>query len=313
MSRRAVLSDPVVVRSFLYLDAERVRSLAAQLLGGVPETHTQDRSHEVGGAAKAEAGLLKFLRASGEADYRYRRSSTETSSLHHQVYVQFEEVLFEKGALEEIGDGFDFAAWTPSHFEDGAFFRARGRVQIADYSRTIETMQGFPSLLKAFATIQTTNIQNEVEAGKITAAEGALKKRELQQLQNTVKGFSVDSLAALGRAMYADGALRVKVHATGAPALHVIVGTGKPESLLVELGNEGLMQSPDTTEWTVVGQISAASLTGGLNTIPTGNAIEDAIEGMTNGFRGLVKTGNAATFPVMECTPIAIYRETHVG
>lgn len=307
------MSEPVVVRSFLYLDAERVRSLAAQLLGGVPETRAEDRSHELGGVAKAEAGLLKFIRASGEADYRYRRSSTETSSLHHQVYAQFEDLLSEMGALEDVGEGFDFDDWTPDHFADGAFFRARGRVQLADYTRTIDAMQGFPDLLKAFATIQTQNIQNELDAGKITQPEATLKKRELQQLQSTVKGFSVDSLAKLGRALYAGGAVRLKVHPTGAPPSHVIVGSGNQESMLTSLGNEGLLQSPDTTSWTVVGQMSAAVSSSALQPIPTGNAIEDAIEGMTNGFRGLVKTGNAATFPVMECTPIAVYRETWVG
>ena len=44
-----------------------------------------ESGHEVGGGLTAEAGLWKFLRAQGEADYRYHRAASETRSLHHHV------------------------------------------------------------------------------------------------------------------------------------------------------------------------------------------------------------------------------------
>ncbi len=303
-----------LIRDFLYLDVEALRSLTAQLLGGVPETLERTREHEAGGTATAEAGLLSFLRASGEAEYTYRRSGTETQSLHHQVYTRFEESLSEKGALEEINDSFDYESeWIVDRFSDGAFVKARGRIQLADYSRTLAAIEGFPKLLKAFNAMQMLNIKNSVDAGQLLPEEATAQRRQLQETENATKKIPVEGILALGRNLYSEGEVRVKVQTSGAPDGHVLVGTGRVGNLLAPLGTEGLVQTPDAAEWVAVGQVATGVPTAELKPIHTGNALEDSVQQVGSALRELVKTGNAAIFPAFEFKPLAIYREVQLG
>lgn len=299
-----------LARDFLYLDAEALRSFTAQLLGGIPETRVQESEHSAGATGKAEAGLLSFVKASGEADYRYRRSGSETQSLHHQIYTRFEEALFERDAIELVDSDFDFAGnWTVDHFLDGAFVKVRGRVQFTDYSRTLHSIEGFPKLLKAFNALQMINIKNAADAGEISPEEATAQRKQLTENENAVKKVPVEGILALGRNLYADGQVRVKVHPTNAPEQYVLVGQGQLDSLLGQLGSEGLIQTPDSAEWVAVGQIAAGVATTTLRPILTGNGLEDAVQQVGTALRELVKTGNAATFPAFEFRPLAVYRE----
>jgi hypothetical protein len=304
------LEPEIFVRSFLYLDSERLRSYSAQVLGGVPESHTIETEHDMGAGGKAEAGLLHFIKASGEADYRYRRSSNETSSLHHQIYTRFEEILAQRGALEVIDGNFSYAdEWTMDHFSDGSFVKLRGRVQLVDYAKTIASMESLPQLYKAFGSVEMMNIKSNADANLISPEEATARRKDLASRENEVKKMPIADIAKLARSLYAEGEIRIKVHPAGAPDEYVVVGTGSSESLLVPLGSGGLVQSPDLTSWVAVGQISAAAESNALKPILTGNGLEDSFEAVSASFRVLVKTGNAAVYPVFEFMPLAIYRE----
>jgi hypothetical protein len=92
----------MLLRDFIYLDTERVRSFSAQLLEGVPDSATREAAHEVGADATAEAGLFSVIRGQGGVDYRYHRSASETRSLHHHVYTLMEEALDKAAFITPI-------------------------------------------------------------------------------------------------------------------------------------------------------------------------------------------------------------------
>jgi hypothetical protein len=300
-----------VIRDFIYLDAERLRSFAAQLLGGVPEVSSRETGHETGGAGSAEAGLWSFLRAQGELDYRYHRTSTETRSMHHQVYSLFEESLDGDGRIEVIDDRFDYDAhWHPEHFADGAFVMIRGLVRCTDYSSAIEALAAFPALIKSFKAIQLSNIKTAADSGSIGQEEATAQRRELNDIEKVIKDGQVNQLTHLGRTLYKEGDVRIKVLPAGAPSDHILAGVGSFSGFLDSLGAGGITQSPPAAQWVTVGQISAAQHEGGLPPMPTGNAMEDAIEGMGSSMRELMNVGTSAIFPAMEFVPLAIYRQT---
>ena len=299
-----------MIRDFIYLDAERLRSYAAQVFGGVPEETSKESGHEAGGAATAEAGLFRFLRAQGEVDYRYHRSATETRSMHHHVYSLFEQELSDSNLITDIDRNFDYETqWEPETFEDGSFMRARGLVRCTDYGAAVQSMSAFPAVLKSFKAIQLANIKSAADSGDINPEDATNQRRELNEMEKGIKDAQVNQLVHLGEVMYGSGDIRIKVRPAGAPSDHILAGKGRAESFLNGLGAGGVTQSPPVSEWVVVGQVSSAQDDGDLTPMPTGNGMEDAIEQMNSGFRELVNAGTSAVFPALEFVPLAIYRE----
>jgi hypothetical protein len=121
-----------VLRDFIYLDWEKVRSLAAQLLEGIPEEEKRERRHESGAKGRLEASALNLLKGGGEIDYRYFRSSNETRSLHHHIYSLFEDALIEKSIVTVIDEDFGAERWASKSFYDGQFVLASGLLRIMD-------------------------------------------------------------------------------------------------------------------------------------------------------------------------------------
>lgn len=121
------------LRDFVYLDWERVRSLSAQLLGGVPQDATRESGHDMGAKGQVRSGIPIVLDGRGEGDYHYYRTQNETRSLHHHVYSLFEKRLVERGAVTEVNADYDFDEWTEDGFRDGQFVRVTGLVRLMDY------------------------------------------------------------------------------------------------------------------------------------------------------------------------------------
>ncbi|MBM3471688.1 MAG: hypothetical protein FJX75_00265 [Armatimonadetes bacterium] len=93
---------PKLLRDFLYLDMERVRSFIAQLLEGVPETLHKGSGADVSVEGGIEGSLPFLLKGKAGADYRYFRSQDETRSLHHHAYTLFEKHLAESDRLRFV-------------------------------------------------------------------------------------------------------------------------------------------------------------------------------------------------------------------
>jgi len=109
-----------VLRDFIYLDVERVRSFVAQLKEGLPSEHTRQTEHETGGKGSVEGSLPFVAKGIGEANYHYLRSHSETSSLHDFIFEEFFSSILSESLLTELGTNTTLL-WSERTFEDGAF------------------------------------------------------------------------------------------------------------------------------------------------------------------------------------------------
>lgn len=292
------------LRDFIYLDFERVRSYAAQLLEGVPDKQEVGSSHEAGGEASAEAGLFNLMKAQGGADYRYQRSSTETRSLHHQVYVLFEDALEERGYLRTVDATYNYEDWDPDNFVDGEFVKVYGEVRLVNYTKTFVQMQALPKLAgDVAAVLKSGNPKSGVN-------EDA---REMTKVTSELKQLPIKQMAAVAQQLYGDNEFRVKVRPTGAPNEYVLAGTGRTDGLIEAGAAVGpMVRSPIGVEWVVVGQLTLPDQEGSTTDVmATGNEMEDALEGMATTLDGIGKLGSSVAFPALSITPIAVYREAH--
>jgi hypothetical protein len=137
-----------VLRDFVYLDWERVRSLAAQLFHGVPQDATAERGSEVTADGHLEGSVLGLLKGQAGADYRYFRTENETRSFHHYIYSLVEDRLLKDGQISSIDANFDFKQWTESFFRDGQFVRVTGVVRLMDFAWISTMLEALPNMLR---------------------------------------------------------------------------------------------------------------------------------------------------------------------
>ena len=218
----------------------------------------------------------------------------------------------QRGFWDRVDHSFDYdTSWTPDHFKDGGFVRLSGRVRLTDYSRSIAAMDAFPTLFKAFKTVQMGNIKTAADSDAISAEDAAQQRRDLETMDREIRAFPIQHISTLGQTLYSAGSVRVKVQADGAPTGFIFAGSGAVEYILDGLGAGGVSESPSASTWVVVGQTVGADKEGGSAPMPTGNGLEDAVERVSDAFRGLVNVGSSAVFPAIALTPLAIYREVH--
>ena len=92
-------AKPLSVRDFIYLDVDRLKSIVAQLEGGLLEqtaTATGSSKSLEGGA---EAGIPGLAKVGGTGQYVWTDQASETRTLHDHIYNYVEGRLREKKQL----------------------------------------------------------------------------------------------------------------------------------------------------------------------------------------------------------------------
>ncbi|MDP9475904.1 MAG: hypothetical protein M3R38_09495 [Actinomycetota bacterium] len=297
-----------VVRDFVYLDWERVRSMSAQLLGGVPQDATRESGHDAGARGQVEGGIPLAIKGRGEGDYRYFRTQNETRSLHHYVYSLFEERLRARGAVAEVDSGFDFGGWREDRFRDGQFVRATGLVRLMDYGWLSTMMEALPNMMGAAHHAANIGLKQARDEGRLTRKEFDAEQRKQQRQLTELKALKLEKITELVKRLYGD-AVRVKVVPDPRRAANAFVGSANlacfhdsAASLAQKYGYE------IDAGWTVLGQVNLSSATATPTPIPTGNDMEDAFEAAALGINNIVRVASATRFPAVSFTPISIYR-----
>ena len=267
-----VSDQPSPLRDFIYLDHDRVRSLAAQL----------DVSEPAG---------------PGAAD----RVSRE------RLFALAEPVLLARGA-ERIGPDFDFARWKPETFADGAFVVATGAVRVMDYAWLSLALTGLPAVLRKMSKIEMAALRNSDEGRRMS--KSALQQRSLenQSAIAKVEELKMDELSDVVRQLYGD-IVRVKVRPSREHSAAVLVGSARADAFY---DTPAAMSQKYGIEidagWTVVGQLNVPNLATLPAPIPVGNQMEDAFEQMALLMNNAFRLANAPAFPMVSFTPVAIYR-----
>jgi len=185
------------LRDFVYLDWEKVRSLAAQLLEGIPEDEKREHRQESGVKGRLEASALNLLKGGGEIDYRYFRSNNETRSFHHHVYSLFEDDLIEKSIVTVIEKDFDAERWIPESFYDGQFILVTGLLRIMDYGWVASSMESIPRMQRLSHNAEQHSLQEQVNKGVISRQEMEAKLHKQRKTQGEIKALKIDELTEL--------------------------------------------------------------------------------------------------------------------
>lgn len=300
--------DVTVLRDFVYLDWERVRSMTAQLFRGVPLDATDAKGHEVTGRGRLEGNLLTLIKAQGGADYRYFRTGNETRSFHHYVYSLFEDRLLEDGLVVDVGADFDYDRWTKDLFRDGRFVRVTGLVRLMDYAWVSKMMEALPKMMRTAQHLENLSLKEMRQSGRMNRKEFEEKKKEQQKQLNDLKSMKIDEITGLINNLYGD-VVRVKVLPNRRHPDKVFVGSGElmnfhdtAASLVQKYGYE------IDAGWVVLGQVNLSQASEGPVPMPTGNQMEDSFEQFALMFNNLIRVASAAEFPTISFTPISIYR-----
>jgi hypothetical protein len=266
------MSEPSLLRDFIYLDAARVRSLASQLQLDVAPP-TADRG--------ADERLLLTL----------------------------EPTIAQRGGVLHIDAHYDFANWTPESFQDGQFVRASGVVRLLDFAWLSAALGGLPAVLKKMSKLEMDALRNSEEGRRMSKSALQQRSQENQVAIGKVEEFKADELGDVVRKLYGD-VTRIKVRPS--PTEHpqaVLVGSAyatnfydTPAALSQKYGVEV------DAGWTVLGQLNVPNPTAAAQPLPTGNRMEDAFEQIALLMNNAFRMASAPTFPNISFTPLAIYR-----
>jgi len=296
------------LRDFVYLDWEKVRSLAAQLLEGIPEDEKREHRQESGVKGRLEASALNLLKGGGEIDYRYFRSNNETRSFHHHVYSLFEDDLIEKSIVTVIEKDFDAERWIPESFYDGQFILVTGLLRIMDYGWVASSMESIPRMQRLSHNAEQHSLQEQVNKGVISRQEMEAKLHKQRKTQGEIKALKIDELTELARRLYGDS-IRIKVVPDKDKPWRMFVGTGQPANFYDSATSLGQKYGVEVdADWVVLGQVNFPGNSRTPAPLPIGNQLEDAFEGMFLFANSLVRMAGAVEFPVVSFTPISIYR-----
>lgn len=287
----------VPIRDFIYLDIERVRSFYAQLSKGLPTEHKVEKGAEVGLDSSIEGNVI-FAKGQASADYRYIRSSSETSSLHDYIMEAFLEKLKNARRLIELPDS-NFV-WEQHEFQDGMLILAKGIIKILDHKYTVALLDNLPKLADSVNRIAGVSQQNK----------GANKNA----ITNALKGKPVKELAEFIDQNMRD-ALRLKVYLRhDTPSQHFLATANNsffrydPVSLITMYG------PVIDADWLCLLQINRGNqhqLT--ATTIPEfpplPTQFELMLEALADHLSNITKTLQGVEFPAVAATPIAIFRE----
>ena len=265
------MSDSIQpLRTFIYLDADRVRSLAAQL--GI------DSPNLIDGPAR------------------------------EKLVAGVEEKLLARGNTLQLDAKFDFAKWTSDVFMDGQFIRASGVIRMLDYGWLSAAMAGLPAVLKKMSKLEMEALRNSDEGRRMSKQALQQRQNENQVAITKVEEFKADELGEVVGKLYGD-IVRVKIRPSKENPQCALIGSAgarhfydSPAALSQKYGIE------IDAGWTIVGQLNVPNPAALANPMPVGNKMEDAFEQIALLMNNAFRLANAPAFPAVSLTPIAIYR-----
>lgn len=293
-----------IPRDFIYLDWERIRSIAAQLFQGIPEQSTTEKHNEASAKGELQGGIFGILQGKGGIDYRYFKSENETRSLHHGIYSLVEDRLTKEGLVKVIDDKYDFTRWIEEHFHDGQFIRITGLMRLIDFNWSSEVIESMPKLLQTIQYYDLHSMKSKGLMQKDIIAQKEMYKNQLQQM----KEWKLEEFAGLMRRLFG-GSIRVKVVPSKEYLDKIFVASANPEYFIDPVASINQKYGFEIdANWVTFGQINTTNESSKPMSIPIGNPAEDAFEGIMLVANSISRAFSAPKFPAVQFTPICIYR-----
>jgi hypothetical protein len=259
-----------LLRDYIYLDFDRVQSIAAQI--------------------------------------RVSSSGDDTRAGQEGLVAQVEPALVARGNVAQIDGSFDYTKWTQDGFSDGQFVRATGVVRILDFSWLSAALGGLPAVLRKMSKLEMEALRNSDEGRRMSKTELQRRSQENQVAISRVEEMKADELGDVVRKLYGD-VVRVKVRPSKEQPSAVLIGSAyveyfydTPAALSQKYGVE------IDAGWTVLGQLNVPNAAAQATPIPTGNRMEDSFEPIALLMNNAVRMSCAQACPAVSFTPFAIYR-----
>ena len=264
------MSDSPLLRDFIYLDFDRLRSIASQL--------------------------------------RVESADTSDRAAREALAVQVEPALVARGNVAQIDAQFDFAKWTEGAFSDGQFVRATGIVRLLDYAWLSSALAGLPAVLRKMSKLEMEALRNSDEGKRMSKTELQRRSQENQVAISRVEEMKADELGEVVSRLYGD-VVRIKLRPSPQEPNAVLIGSAyaghfydSPAALSQKYGVE------IDAGWTVLGQLNVPNPFQQAMPIPTGNRMEDSFEQIALLMNNAFRLSSAPAFPAVSFTPIMIYR-----
>lgn len=135
------------IKSFIYLDEDKMYSISSQLFEGMTQYILQE---ETEGQNDVNSQKGNFLSGRFMADMMFQsRSKSEMRNLHDFAFNLFEKELVNRGILYDVKCNDNI-----SNLQDKGFVRIRGKIIFCDYSRMQYIIDNFNNIGRALGRLQ---------------------------------------------------------------------------------------------------------------------------------------------------------------
>jgi hypothetical protein len=279
------------IRDFIYIDFQRLRSFASQLLDkGVPNatTTSETRQTEAGGEVRGRIPLL--IEGGANTKGVLSATSTVTADVHHRL-------------IEKVLAGLEHARllWSEAEMEDapdGAFVRLDTQIQIIDPDSLRDLVRKLPGATRSLAAA----------SGMPTEAPRTRADKRARRAPSE-HGTSLSTAQAEGIAnileIFTPGTVRLRLVRAGKPIATAVVERDKfAEDLDRLIRRHGYLTGG---HWETLGQVNTPP--DAEIFAPTGETIMDALErDMLGPMRTLNELSGTSAGEGVSITPLAIYR-----
>lgn len=187
-----------VVRDYLYVDLERVRSLLAQLAEGLPDA-VVERSK---GLNSLSADLnLGLFRAGGRRDAGAEvQESRSLGDLHFSLFEEGAEALGLLTDLSEIAS--ERANWhsgkLQAELQESQLIRVTGPVRLIDPTHVSEMMTRLEAMIEAYSRMTSAQAGNPAPSGSATKRTTSRPQHSGRVTPKVVGGIHAGAITALG-------------------------------------------------------------------------------------------------------------------
>ncbi len=300
------MSPSIPTREFIYLDTERVRSIFAQIEGGIVEEVSHEKGSDQQVKGTISGGLPGILKGQTEGTAIWIRRETETRTLHDHMFNIVEARLKESENFIDFLELYTAENWDRSAFADKAsptaFVKVRGHSRINDFKSMAVFMGGLQELGRALASISTSQ---EPKHKRAQAVEKFMRdldlpdKKIMTEMQSLLERFYGDSVV-------------LKVwpfeHAEDCGFVCRLDRSNLRDSIENLVFKFGYVpQDP----WVIVGQIAKIAGRSEESRPMRTHSQDDFEHAVELMFDGCAEVFNMATasFPYISLTPLAVYRE----
>ena len=299
--------DKIRIRDFIYLDIERLKSIISQIESGVIEKYNGTEGTEKSTSGNIEAGILGFIKGTGEAEVAIQKAVTETKSLHDYIYNKVEFALMERKLVYEFPNKSikKYSDEIRNLLGPSSFILIKGKVKINDFGHINEIFANYIQITKFLVecSVIDEDLNNKERTAKIRELTnirlGNLNENFFSEIRDFIKLFYKDRII-------------IKILPFKSNPEFRFVGNINPEFLKDDINSITYKYgTAPVSEWTIFGQIASIPPENRSQEkdIMNGSAIEIALQNIFDQLREIEFLAQSVAYPEIAITPIAIYRE----